>query len=543
MPNKILDWLKERTMAQKVAMGGITAIVLSVAIVALLWSMQTEYKVLYKDLTQEDAALIVERLKDTNVPYQLDDRGAISVPVDALYEARMDVAGAGLVKGGGVGFEIFDRTGFGVTEFVQKVNYQRALQGELSRTISSLNEVESARVHIVTPEKRLFAKRGDLARASVVLKLVKGRTLTRAQVKGVVNLVSASIDGLETANVTVVDVMGNLLSRDEDEESTSVLTATQFEYQTNVEKALVKRVEYILEPVLGIGKVIARVSAEVDFTKLEMTEEKFDPDGAVVRSEQSSKEKSTGGAFGGVPGVVSNVPGEQIPGGGSATSGSEKQKETINYEISKIISKKIAPTGVIKRLSVAVLVDGSYINNKDEEGNETRDYEARSDEDILKFKDLVKGAVGIVDSRGDTVEVVNIRFGEMETVDFAEIELSFLDQYLAMMIKYGSIVLIALLILLLFVRPTMKKLLTPPPPTEIMVTPDGVPISAEELEAMEMAMEMEGEEEEDLSRPMTPEARRKKSIRAMVMANPQQSSAILKNWLKDKGPVSGDDLM
>ena len=509
-----------RDMSQKrlISLGALVVILVSAVVVLLLWMNKTEFQVLYSNLSEDDAAKVVEMLRDENIQFEIGAGGIISVPREVVHETRLRAAGAGLPRGSGVGFEIFDKSGFGVTEFVQKVNYTRALQGELARTISVLNEVESARVHIVTPKKRLFSSEGELARASVVLKFVEGGRLNASQVIGVVNLIASSVDGLNHKNVTIVDTSGRLLSGDGDEDTSSNISSTQFEYQKTIEKVLVGRVQSILEPVVGKDKVMVRVTADIDFTRAEMTEEKFDPESVVVRSEQTSKEKSTSGGSGGVPGVVSNVPGKQVAAAGGKGSGTEKQNETINYEISKTISKTVLPTGVLKRLSVAVLVDGIYKVTMDEEGTEVRTYQPWEAGDLEKFKNLVMGAVGVQFDRGDTLKVVNIPF---ETQPAQKVlEISMMDKLLSPALRYGTVLIVSLLLLLFVVRPIVKALFAPGE-QETQFAGAGAAMTG-----------YQGEEEEWET--LTPEIKKKMSIRGMVKKNPQQSAAILKSWLKDQ---------
>ncbi len=518
MVEAFVQRFRDMSTSRLISFGALVAILISAIVVLVLWMNKTEFQVLYSNLSEDDAAKVVEMLRNENIEFEIGGGGVISVPNEIVHETRLRVAAAGLPKGAGVGFEIFDKSGFGVTEFVQKVNYTRALQGELARTISVLNEVDTARVHIVTPKKRLFSSENDLARASVVLKFVEGGRLNPDQINGVVNLVASSIDGLNHKNVTIVDTSGRLLSGDGDEDSSSNLSSTQFEYQKSIEKLLVARIQSILEPVVGKEKVMAKVSADIDFTRAEMTEEKFDPESVVVRSEQTSKEKTTNGAAGGVPGVASNVPGEQLPADGSDGGGSEKQNETINYEISKIVSKTVLPTGVIKRLSVAVLVDGTYKITKDEEGMETKTYQPWQPGDLKKFQNLVKGAVGVQSDRGDTLEVVNIPF---ETQPVPEkLKISMVDKFLPLALRYGTVLIVSLLLLIFVVKPIVKALFPQHEP-EAQFAGGGA------------GMMGYSEEDEDWET-LTPETKKKMSIRGMVKKNPQQSAAILKSWLKDQ---------
>ncbi|OGP95166.1 MAG: flagellar M-ring protein FliF, partial [Deltaproteobacteria bacterium RBG_19FT_COMBO_56_10] len=261
---------------------------------------------LYAQLSPEDSGAVIEKLKEKKVPYKVDG-SSISVPADKVYETRMELAGEGLPQGGGVGFEIFDKTAFGVTDFVQKVNYKRALQGELSRTITQIKEIDTARVHLALPEKGVFLDEQKKARASVIVKLKPGRQLTQGQVSSIVHLVANSTDNLKPEDVAVVDTAGKMWTREADQDAGMMLSATQLEYKKSLEKDYEHRVQSMLEKAVGMNNVVARVSADVDTRHVERTEERYDPDGQVVRSEQRNKESSIGGiAALGVPGVLSN---------------------------------------------------------------------------------------------------------------------------------------------------------------------------------------------------------------------------------------------
>lgn len=451
------------------AVAGIAAII-AVIIGIILWSNQPVYHPLYSNLSQEDAGAIAEKLKETKVPYQIKDGGSIMVPEDKVHELRLVLAGQGLPSGGGVGFEIFDRTNIGMTDFVQKLNYRRALQGELARTISQLAEVEHARVHLAVPEKALFSEKKEQPSASVVLKLRSGRTLLQNQVQGIVHLIASSVEGLKAQNVTVVDTNGNILSRPYGDTYGNHLTNYQVEYQRNLEKSLEERVQSMLEHAVGHGKVVVRVSSAVDFKQIETTEEKYDPENASVRSEQRTQENSSGSSTtaSGVPGVLSNLPGgkaenPQVAGGkGGTSSETKKTQETVNYEINKTVSHILEPVGSLKRLSAAVLIDGNYEMIKGTDGKELRKYIPRPEEEIKKYTEIVKKAIGYNEERGDEVEVVSIPFESNVSINEEEITpAKFQISSLLPMMKYVVSVVAIALIFLFIVKPLMKTVLTP----------------------------------------------------------------------------------
>ena len=429
----------------------------AVGTVSLLWmSGGSEQQVLYSQLSMEDAAAVTTKLREMNIPYTIKGDGTtILVPSTMVYDTRLRLATAGLPQGGGVGFEVFDQRTFGMTEFMQKLNYQRALQGELARTITQLAAVQSARVHIVLPEKSLFVSQQQRTTASVVLKLLPNRRLTPDQIRGITHLVSSSVEGLQLADVTIVDTHGNILSRAEENATFLSRTEAQLSYQQTLEQGLERRVQSLLERAVGEGKVTVRVSATLDFQHSERTEERFDADNPAIRSEQRNKEEGSGQGFWavGVPGVRSNVDGAPQEAEKDKTKAvTSRQSETINYELSKMVSKIVAPSGEVKHLSVAVLVDGSYQAGPK---NGARTYVPRTAEELAKYREVVKSAIGYNETRGDRVEVANIPF---ETQDTLEESLARETQQ-AFLLHVGRYVLYALLGVLFFlflVRPLVK---------------------------------------------------------------------------------------
>ncbi len=303
----IKDQLKTIPSKKKMMFLILLAVVIASLVLFFAWIQRADYQVLYSHLSEEDAGLIIQKLREQKVPYTIST-GAIMVPSDKVYDVRLQLAGQGLPQGGGVGFELFDKTSFTMTDFVQKLNYRRALQGELARTIRSLSEVEQCRVHLAVPEKSLFINDDQRPKGSVLVRLKQGRSLSQGQVQGIVHLVSSSVEGLDPKDVAVVDSRGDMLTSAA--EGSIGITSGQREYQRTIEKDLENRIVGILEPVVGKGKIRAKVSADIDFTKVEKTEERYDPDSQVARSEQKVMEKSMNGNRGGVPGVSSNLPGK-----------------------------------------------------------------------------------------------------------------------------------------------------------------------------------------------------------------------------------------
>src|SRR5581483_9029033 len=334
------------------------------AILGLAWWVQRPLmRPLFTNLSESDAAAIVQELRAQKVEYQLDDGGrAVLVPAEKLYDLRLALASRGLPAGGGVGFEVFDKQSLGQTDFLQHLNYQRALQGELARTISQLGGVESARVHLAIPERSLFVSRDRRPSASVVVKLASGRTLARSQIDGIVHLVAASVEGMDADSVTVVDESGHGLTQDRRGVDATGASSAALEYQQAIERDLGERVESMLAAVVGRDRAIARVAATLDFSRVERTEETYDPDKTALKSTHTTREQNAGARpAGGVAGAQANLTNEKPqpaePGEGPK---SERRDEAQNFEVSKVVSRTVGAAGSVKQLSVAVLIDGTY---------------------------------------------------------------------------------------------------------------------------------------------------------------------------------------
>jgi flagellar M-ring protein FliF len=480
-------------------------IVLSFALMAgiMLWSQRVDFQVLYSNLTQEDAGQVVGKLKEMKISYKVEGN-VIYVPGSRVYELRLELAAQGIPQGGGVGFEIFDKTQIGVTEFVQRLNYIRAIQGELTRTIRQLSEVDQARVHIAIPERTIFTDKEERPTASIVLKLKAGRVLNQGQIGGIVHLVSASVEGLQPQNVTVIDNMGNLLSKPSGGDVLS--DAKQAEYQKSLDKEYESRLQSMLEGIVGRGKAIVRVATKIDFTQIEKTEEKFDPDTVAVRSEQRTQEKATGTTTGGIPGVVSNQPGGQT---GQVSSGpsSQKQTENINYEVSRSVSKIIQARGEIKSVSVAVLVDGTYKKDKDK-----KVYAPRSEEDMKKYKEIVMAAIGYNKERGDQVIVENVPF-ETALEELPPAKTDFV-KLIVSALKYLVPIVVMLLVIMFVIKPIIETLKTPVVrrmPEMGMMMPAEAPAGAE----------------------VAPEKMIKEDVLEIVKKEPKKAAMIMKEWLAE----------
>lgn len=401
---------------------------LSLLVGLTLWAQTPDYRVLFSNLSEKDGGAVITALQQMNVPYKMQAGGAIMVPADQVYDLRFRLASQGLPRGGAVGFELMDSGKLGMTQFQEQVAYQRALEGELARTIQSLAPVEAARVHLAIPKPSVFIREQQKPSASVFVNLYAGRTLDNPQVNSIVHLVSSSVPELSPSNITVVDQAGNLLSSKADTSSLKALTSNQMDYLRELEAYYSKRVEAIVAPIVGAGNVKAEVRADLDFSESEFTSESFKPNPTpetqAIRSQQSLQDRSGGAPAGGVPGAFSNQPPGAAtapftaPAGANAgaanaqtaaaAGGSSRQENTVNYELDKTIRHVREPLGRVKRLSVAVVVN--YRTSAEPEANPT----PLAPQELEQIGNLVREAVGYNQARGDTVNVVNAAFTEVK---------------------------------------------------------------------------------------------------------------------------------
>lgn len=358
-------------------------------------------------LELNQAAQVREFLESKRVPYRLVSEGVVMVPADQKLALRMELASEGLQPTVGTGFELFDEQRFGASEFEQRINFRRALEGELSRTINTLEAVESSRVHLNLPRRSLFREEDVPPSASVVLKLRRGAVLTGKRVVGIQELVARSVERLEPIHVAVLDEQGRLLSQDQNDAGGS----TAFDIQIRYERQLEQRVEEILQKTIGEGHAVVRVAAEFDFSRVEEVEERYDPDQSVVRSEQLVNESQGNGAEqpGGIPGVRSNLPGGPDPTNGASGELATRTSETRNYEVDKVVRRVQRPVAQLKRQSVAVLVDG-----RPQGEGPAKSFEPREQAELDQIAVLVKRAVGFDAVRGDAVDVQSMPFAASE---------------------------------------------------------------------------------------------------------------------------------
>ncbi len=528
-PKEIPALLK--TLLKHISLGKLIALLvfffgtMAAFLFLITWSGNDNYLPLYTQMAPADAGEVIAALDARKIPYRLSANGAtIMVPRDKIYTTRIDLATQGLPNGGGIGFELFDNLKLGMTEFAQTVNYQRALQGELVRTINGLSEVESSRVHLVMPEKSLFIEDEHPASASVILKLKGGRFLSKDQVQGIVNLVSSSVAQLPPEKVTVVDSNGKLLAGHENPNDLGNISNDQLDFQARLERILETRIATMLENVLGKNKAIVRVAAELDFVRQEKTEELYLPDNQVVRSEQNYNEASNRAVGGpaGIPGLAANITqGQPRTSGGAAKDGFRKTDNTTNYEIGKVTSHQVMPTGKLKRLSVAVVVDGTYqsVAAAVEGEAPTTTYVPRTEEEMAKLQNIVRRSVNFDAERGDQVEVVNISFaaGQEEAAETVKAPglLDKLSEY-AYLLKYliaGGFLIFSYLIV---VKPLIAWLTS---------------TSIEDYELIEQLPKTIAELEKEYDGTQLPYTQQAAQL---ISSNQDGTAQLMQSWLKDQ---------
>ncbi|MCD6682009.1 MAG: flagellar M-ring protein FliF [Burkholderiaceae bacterium] len=465
------------------AAAGVAALIAILA-VAVLWTREPDWRVLFANTTDKDGGAIIAALSQMNVPYRFAPGGAaILVPEDRVHDARLKLASQGLPRGGTVGFELLENQKFGVTQFQERLNFQRGLEGELARSIQSIAAVQGARVHLALPTQNGFLREQQKPSASVLLSLHPGRQIDRAQVAGIVHLVAASVPNLSPKQVSVIDQSGALLSSDSDVAANG-LDATQLNYLRSIEATLNRRVLDILEPIVGAGNVRAQVTADVDFTQSESTAEQYRPnqgaEPAAVRSQQKVEAPTGSAALAqGVPGALSNQPPQAttapVNGAAQAThaagsagaggtgaasadpaSASNTRRESVtNYEVDKTVRVTRNATGTIKRLSAAVVVD--HRRAVDADGKVTRT--ALTAEQLQNVQSLVREAIGFVAERGDSINVVNAPFTEIEAPKEVVLPLWRQPETLAVARDLGKqfgLVALALIVIFAFIRPALK---------------------------------------------------------------------------------------
>ena len=543
--NPALSLLQKLTTRQKLGVGfGIVALFALIA-GSWIWGQSPDYRVLYSNLSDRDGGAIIASLQQMNIPYKFaEGGGALLVAANQVHEARLKLASQGLPKGGNVGFELMENQKFGITQFAEQINYQRALEGELARSVESIGSVASARVHLAIPKPSVFVKEQQKPSASVVLTLQNGRFLDPAQVSAIVHLISSSVAEMPAKSVTVVDQSGTLLSAIHD--GNEGLDAKQLKYVQQIEQSYNQRIETLLTPMLGATNMRAQVSADIDFSRSEQTSESFKPnqnpnDGS-VRSKQSSESMNgTGLNASGVPGALSNQPPAPAnapivaqsasAAAGSGTLSNMQKESTINYEVDRTIRHTILPVGAIKRLTIAVVVNG---NRKGVDAKGKPINKPLTDAEKEQINNLIKDAVGFDQARGDSL---NVQIAPFTDVKDASDEIPFWKQRDVIelakeLAKYGLIAGVMLYVVFRVIKPAVDTLVTAQSQTG--------GFTAEEEEEKEK----EKEEEEAAAKlaidatytPVVPSYEQSlQTARQIAMQEPKIVASVIKEWVNGNG--------
>lgn len=491
----------------------------------------------------EDGAKIVQELDAKGIPYELRANGTqILVPADQVDKIRLNLAQIGLPSSGSmIGYEIFDKGDtLGTSNFVLSLNQMRALEGELARTIASFDTVDQARVHLVMPKRELFTRDAAMPTASVALKLRGVSNLSKNEIAAVRHLVATAVPGLKPSHVTIVDSRGVLLAKGQDEESGDASAATEEaeEYRVSYEGRLQKTIERLLEQSIGSGKVKAEVHADMDFDRIVTNQEKFDPEGQVARSTQTvnEAEKSNENANDGTTSVGNQLPSAQTTPGSSINSDRTRSEETTNFEIGKTVTNSVKETGNVKRLSVAVLVDGNYTGE-----GEKLAYAPRSPEELKQIEELVQSAIGFDSTRGDEVKVVNMQFAQNTTDLFAESPFDWIKRDMGSIIQTLVLGGVAILSILLVIRPLVARAIEAAEASRKEDEFDHAALAAPSIAARltdqsrARGGEDEDEEEEDMINIDRIQGKLRSSsytkINSMVEKHTEETAQIFRQWL------------
>ncbi|HEX3382519.1 MAG TPA: flagellar basal-body MS-ring/collar protein FliF [Paraburkholderia sp.] len=526
------------------------AVALLVAVVAglFLWSRSPDYKVLYSNLSDRDGGSIIAALQQANIPYKLSESGgAILVPAEQVHEMRLRLASQGLPKSGSVGFELMDNQKFGISQFDEQINYQRALEGELERTIESISSVKSARVHLAIPKPSVFVRDKEAPSAAVLVNLYPGRVLDEGQVVAITHMVASAVPEMPVRGVTILDQDGNLLTQPS---SGNGLDATQLKFRQQIERNTQQRIDAILAPLFGAGNARSQVSADLDFSHSEQTSENYGPNAnpqqASIRSQQTSSatETSQGGASG-VPGALSNQPPQPasapiVAGNGASsvttTPVSDHKDSTTNYELDKTVRHVDQPMGGIRRLSVAVVVN--YLRVVDPKGHVTM--QPVSADKLAQITQLVKDAMGFDASRGDSVNVVNSAF-TTELDPNADLPWWRTPDMLALykqIATYLGIGAVALFLYFVMVKPALRRAFPPPPePVAALMSPDepmlldGIPADERDGAVVEIETDLETLALENAKHKYE---KNLEFARNIARQDPKIVATVVKNWVSDE---------
>lgn len=540
-----IDFFKSLDMTRRLGLIAIAGLLVASMVGIVVWSGKTDYKVLYTDLTKDDSAVIARMLEEGKIAYQVTDDGkTIKVPEDMVDIWRLEIAKKGVNFTGTVGYEVFDKQAFGTTSFVQKINKQRALEGELVKTIMHIKGVTRARIHLSIPESSPFVSERKPPSASVVLDVERGVTMTNDEIKGIQSLVSSSVDGMRSHNVVVIDSRGKKLSEN-DGDNMSTETANRIALETKLNAQYEKKVEEILSRVIGEGKVIAKVALKMDFTEKVETQTTYDSENAAVVSEVRNEQKMVGvrPSPQGIPGARSNLPGEAPqPGIPETRNDVDKSLVTRNMAVPTIVTKSKKPTAEIAAMSVAVMVDGKKVPvlAKDgtpmlnEDGIPVTKYQAWSEEELSNFSQIVGSALGINQTRGDKLVIKNMEFAKEDLTEMEAIMRARENRELMKNItKYLMIGAIISLFFFMVVRPFIQWLTE----NSVESIEDFLPKTIEELEKIQANQRLPGLEDvlpsiEDKLNPEKIEGNMlREKIISLVEQNPGKAAQVVHDMI------------
>lgn len=531
------------TLKQKVTLAVGTAAVAGTIWVFVALLGKADYKVLYSGLSSTDAQSLSQRLAEKNIPYQLSSDGAsILVPADQVDKARLNLASEGMPQSGRMGFELFDKPNWAGSDFAEKVNYQRALEGELERTIQTLGEVQAVRVHLVMPQESLFTDQERAAKASVVIKLRAGQLSDDAQ-EAITHLVAGAVDNLKPENVTLINADGGMpiMARGS---GTSGRSRAWAEFESELAQKAVST----LEPVVGPGKARANVTVEYDLSTSDTTQEAYDPNGSVVLTSQTSEERDGGNTLEGAPGTPSNVPGKQ-PATGATTAGDADSQgvhtESKTFAVSKTVRHTMQPSGMIRRIAAAVIVDDAT-DEKMNNGQRSEIRRKRTPEEMKQIEDLVSAAIGIDATRGDKLAVENLSFQTLpleppSPPTIVQRIVPFIDKWVNV-IRYGALVLLFLTIYLLVLRPIKRQIVGTfrDLPKQLGMGKDStaklpagapLPVKADGSAQIETSLSQPGESPAEVN----PATQLKKNLLEKVKKEPASAGRLIQSWIRQEG--------
>lgn len=521
----LTSFLNQLSFQQKLIIGGSAVITAVLIIVLITFLNEPSYSPLYSNLASEDASKVVEYLSTQKIPYKIEDNGSsIKVPKDKLYETRLALAGRGIPASGTIGYEVFDKSTMGMSEFMQKLNYKRALEGELARTILGQEGVTGVRVHIVVPERAIFKDEQKQPTASIVLKLKENFSLDKANCVSIVNLVASAVEGLSSNSITLIDTHGRLLWKESGENSISFSSTKQYEIKNSVESYLAQKAQSLLDNVLGYGNALVQVNAELNFDQVEKTMESYDPDQQVVVSEQTMRSNNSGKSV-------------------SDTSAQFNESSTTNYEISKTIQRVVEGTGNIERLSVATVINDVPKEVKKGDIIETV-YEPRPAEQMKKLEELVKNAVGLNIERKDQFSLVNFPFETKQDNELVEETTTWLQDsngiiniILVIFAIAGSLFLIKGLLGRLksekFVIGNIASELSVQPSTEpAQIIAKSIPKALSEVKKKKELIQI-GDLEDEISDDAVKKRTRQDKISNYVSKSPNEAAKLINAWLHE----------